>query len=165
MSDEKFDSLIMKVIQETKSNPLPSMISIKSHGEYLSNLPKKVFAKFEKQCPEEIKVVQKYHPINVENFLQFDDNNNPDLNQALQNYRNCFEKHNRDYLNYENKFGKEMKGLKIALNTCISKCSEKLVKKTDNEVESCVRECVHTSFDNTDVLIKERIKIYSQFFP
>lgn len=165
MSDQKFASLIMKVVKDTETNPPPSLISIKSNSETLNNLPKRVLAQFEKQCPEEVKAVQKYHPVTEENFLELESNNNPAFNHALENYNNCFENHNRDYLDKERIFGKEMMDLKMKLNTCFAESFEELGKKTDNEVESSIRQCVYSSFNDTDDLINRHIKIYSKLFP
>lgn len=165
MSDQKFASMIMKVVEETETNPPPSLISIKSNSEILINLPKRILAQFKKQCPEEVKDVHKYHPINEENFLELESNDDPDFNKALDNYTNCFEKHNRDYLEKEAGYASEMMVLKMSLNKCFGNCFEWIGKKVDNEVESCVRKCVHNSFDDTDVLINNHMKMYSKLFP
>lgn len=162
--NQKFSAMVVKVVEESQKNPPKNLLSIKNNSDGLLEFQKKMFTRSRKQCSNEIRKIEKFHPINEDNYLDLQMGSDPEFNNAIEKYVECFQQNNQEYLDLETKYQNEAMSLKMSLNSCFVGCYELFGKKNDSEIEKCVKNCIHTSYKDTDRLTAKYLNLYSKKF-
>lgn len=162
--NQKFSAMVVKIVEESQKNPPKTLLNIKNNSDSLFEFQKKMFTRSRKQCPNEIRKIQKFHPINEENYLDLQMGSDPEFNTAIENYVECFQRNNLEYLNLETKYQNDAMNLKMSLNSCFVGCHELFINKDDTEIEKCIRNCVHTSYKDVEALTAKYLNLYNKKF-